>query len=260
MFENEGTEIESTQSDVTSEPSSEAQPDAQPEQQAAAPQQAQEEQRVPYERFQEMVAKRAEADQKLAAYEKRMEQMERRFQESQRPKDTRPDFNEVRTKMAERLKGIDPEFQSYMGLLEEQALSSKQELAAFREEQFVERAVSKFDELNKANNVPVELAPVYRAQLDEMYRNGKIRNLGDLESAYKSIHGPINKLLEDRERTALAKYTTEKKAAATKPAAQPKGRQAAPGQSQKTPTDARSRRSSIIADVLAQTRASKDVG
>lgn len=258
MFENEGTEIESTTSDVTPDSPSESQNDAQPEQQAAAPKQ--EEQRIPYERFQEMVAKRQEAEARMQQYEQRMADMERQFKASQQPKDTRPNFDEVRTKMAERLKGIDPEFQSYMGLLEEQALSSKQELARYREEQFVERAVSKFDELNKANNVPQELAPVIRAQLDEMYRQGKIRNLGDLESAYKSIHEPLNKLLEERERSALAKYTTEKKAAATKPAAQPKGRQAAPGQAQqKGPTDARSRRSSIIADVLAQTRASKEV-
>lgn len=258
MFENEGTEIEST-SDVSPESSPETQTDAQPEQQAAAPQQVKE---VPFHehpRWKEVMEERNAERQQRAQLEQKLAQMERQFRQSQQPKDTRPDFNEVRTKMAERLKGIDPEFQSYMSLLEEQALSSKQELARYREEQFVERAVGKFEELNKANNVPAELAPVLRAQLDEMYRQGKIRNLGDLENAYKQVHAPLNKLLEERERSALAKYTTEKKAVAAKPAAQPKGRATAPGSAQKSHSNAKDRRSSIIADVLAQTRASKEV-
>lgn len=257
MFENEGTEIEST-SDVSTDSSSESQNDAQPGQQAAAPQQQKE---VPFHehpRWKEVMEERNTERQQRAQLEQRYAQLERQFKQSQQPKDTRPNFDEVRTKMGERLKGIDPDFQQYMGLLEEQALSSKQELARYREEQFVERAVGKFEELNKTNNVPPELAPVLRAQLDEMYRQGKIRNIGDLESAYKSVQGPLTKLLEDRERAALAKYTTEKKAAAARPAAQSKGRTANPGQAKQS-TNPRDQRASIIADVLAQTRASKEV-
>ncbi len=258
MFENEGTEIES-QTGVETEASPEPQVESQPEAQEAAPAQPKE---VPFHehpRWKEVMEERNAERQARAKLEAQLQQMQRQFQESQRPKETRPDFNEVRTKMAERLKGIDPEFQSYMSLLEEQALSSKQELARFREEQFVERAVSKFEELNKANNVPQELTPVIRAQLDQMYAQGKIRNLGDLEAAYKSVHEPLNKFLADREKQALAKYTTEKKAAASKPAAQPKGKApGTPGQS-RTPTNPQDRKASIVAEAMQHLRASKEL-
>jgi hypothetical protein len=185
--------------------------------------------------------------------------MQKQFQESQKPKSTQPDFKEVSTKMQERLKGIDPEFQSYMQLLEQQALSAKEELAAFREEQFVNRAVSKFDELTQKDNVPQEFVGLYRAQLDQAYREGKIRSLEDLETAYKSIHEPLNKLLETREKTALEKYTAEKKAAANKPAAQPKGRPAS-SQAPKTFANENERRAALIKDVTSELRASKGLG
>ena len=259
MFENEGTEIEST-SDVTPEASSEPQVESQPEPQTqeAAPQQKE----VPFHehpRWKEVMEERNAERQARTQLERQLADMQRQFQESQKPKSTQPDFKEVSSKMQERLKGIDPEFQGYMSVLEQQALSAKEELAAFREEQFVNRAVSKFDELTKKDGVPSEVAGLYRAQLDQAYREGKIRSLEDLEKAYQSIHEPFNKMLEAREKQALAKYTTEKKAAAAKPAAQPKGRATSTG-TPKTPTNPNDRRSSIIAETLAHLRASKDLG
>lgn len=256
MLENEGNEIENEQlSDVSSEVSSEPQAESQPEQKdlATAPKE------VPFHehpRWKEVMEERNAERQARTQLEQQIAAMQRQMQESLKPKDNRPDFNEVRTKMAERLKGIDPEFQSYMSLLEEQALSSKQELAAFREEQFVNRAVGRFEELNKTNGVPAELHGVYRAQLDAAYREGKIRSLEDLEKTYKSIHEPVSKLIESREKAALDKYTTTKKEAASKPSAQPKGGAANASQS-KVSNNPADRRQSLIKEAVQQLRASK---
>lgn len=194
--------------------------------------------------------------QARAKLEQQLQQMQRQIQEAQRPKDTPPSLKDLSVKMKDRLPGIDQEFAQYLSAMEQEALSAREELRQFREQQFVERAVGKFEELNKANNVPQELALAIRAQLDQMYAQGKIRNLGDLEAAYKSVHEPLNKLITEREKQALAKYTTEKKAAATKPATQPKGKPATPGQA-RTPTNPQDRRSSIIAQTLAEVRAAK---
>ena len=257
MFENEGTEIESTQSDVT-EPSSEAQVDAQPEQQAAAPTQKE----VPFHehpRWKEVMEERNAERQARAQLEQKLAQMERQFQQSQRPKDTAPSLKDMSPKMRERLQGIDPEYASYMSALEQEAVSTREEMRQFREQQFVERAVSRFEELNKTGNVPQELTPVLRAQLDQMYREGKIRSLQDLEAAHKSVYEPLSKLLSDRDRQSIAKYTTDKKTAAAKPATPPKGRAAAPGQAQ-APTNPQDRRKALIAEAMTQIRASKDTG
>jgi len=143
MFENEGSEIESTESDVIEDPSSGDQIESPPEAQEEAPA-AQKE--VPFHehpRWKEVMEERNTERQARAQLEAQLQSMQKQFEAAQRPKDTRPDFKEISSKMQERLKGIDPEFQGYMSALEEQALSAKQELASFREEQFVNSALGK---------------------------------------------------------------------------------------------------------------------
>lgn len=264
MFVTENEEVEN-QSGVDQEVSQEPQNDSQQEQSAgqesqqAATQQPKE---VPFHehpRWKEVMEERNAERQARATLEKQIAEMQRQIQEASKPKSTQPDFNEVRTKMGERLKGIDPEFQQYMSLLEQQALSAKEELAAFREEQFVNRAVSKFEELTKKDAVPQELVPLYRAQLDQAYREGKIRSLEELEKTYTSIHEPLNKLLETREKSALEKYTAEKKTAATKPASQPKGKPANPA-SPKTYANEQEARQATVSRVVAELRAARQLG
>lgn len=262
MFVPENEEIEN-QSGVDTEVSQEPQTDAQPaegEGQEAPVEAAPKE--VPFHehpRWKEVMEERNSERQARAQLEQRLAEMQRQLQESMKPKSDKPDFNEVRTKMGERLKGIDPEFQSYMSMLEEQAMSAKQELQAFREEQFVNRAVSRFEELTKKDSVPQEMAGLYRAQLDLAYREGKIRSLEDLENTYKSIHEPLSKMIETREKAYLEKYAAEKKSASAKPATQPKGRAAAPSQAPKTFANDQERRASLIKEAVTQLRASREV-
>lgn len=260
MLENEGNEIENT-SGVDQEVSQEPQTESQPGTQEASP--AQEQKEVPFHehpRWKEVMAERDAERQARAQLQEQIAQMQRRLEEAARPKDNKPDFKEISSKMNERLKGIDPEFQSYMSMLEQQALSAKEELAAFREEQFVNRAVSRFDELTKADQVPTELTSLYRAQLDQAYREGKIRSLEDLEKTYKSIHEPLKAYLEKDRQAHLSKYAADKKSAATKPAPQSKGRAATPGETPTRFANDGQRRAAIVKDIVAQMQAGKDLG
>lgn len=255
MFENEGTEIESTQSDVTEDSSSESQSDAQTAAHGSEPKKV-EEPRIPYERFQEMVAQRKEAELKMQQYEQRMADMERRYQEAQKPKTVERD------PMYERLKGIDPEFAEYLNDVRSQALSAKElreELNNMKQEQFVSSALGKFAELNKVNNVSPELANLYQAQIDLAYRDGKIKTLSDLEKTYNELHGSTSKFLQAQERSIIEKYTSSKKADAKAPAAQSKGR--APSQSKtvefsKNPQEAKAQ---LIKHIAGSLKAGRDI-
>ena len=256
MFENEGTEIESTQSDVSEDSSSEGQSDAQTASQGSEPKKV-EEPRIPYERFQEMVAQRKEAEQKMQQYEQRMADMERRYQESQRPK-----AEDKPHPLLERLMEIDPEFGQEFKSVREQAALTKQlqeELSSMRQEQFVNSALGKFDELTKANNVSPEIAELYKSNIDLMYREGKIKTLSDLEKAYTTLHGSTSKFLQAQERSIIEKYTTSKKADAKAPSAQLKGR--APSQSKtiefsKNPQEAKAQ---LIKHIAGSLKAGRDI-
>lgn len=254
MFENEGTEIESTQSDVTEDSSSESQSDAQPAQQNAAP--AKEEQRIPYERFQEMVAKRQEAEARMQQYEQRMAEMERQFRETQRPKE------EPKDPMYDRLKGIDPEFADYVKGLSTRAAKAEaleQRLEQFERQQFANSAVSKFESLNKANNVSPELAQLYKSELELAYANGKIKDLSHMEQAYKSIHERTQKFLQAQERATIEKYTASKKKDASAPTAQGRGKAPVQGQKTEFSKDPREAKAQLIKNIAGALRAGRDV-
>lgn len=265
MFDNEmDNEIEDQSgvenTEVSQEPQDESQTESEQGQEAA--QQASEQEKpLPFNehpRWKEMLEQRNAERQAREQLQSQIAEMQKRFEELSKPKDNKPDFNQVRTKMAERLKNIDPEFHEYMSLLEQQALSAKEELQSFREEQFVNRAVSRFDELTKADAVPTELAALYRAQLDQQYREGKIRSMEDLEKSYKSIHEPMKQFLEAQKKSHLDQYVKTKKVDAAKPAAQPKGRQATPGKGPKTYQNDQQRKADLVSQIVTEMRASND--
>lgn len=240
MFENENQGIENEQqSDVSQETSSESQNESQPARQEASQQQPKE---VPFhehprwiERQQELVQER----QARQALEQQVAEMRRQFSESQKSKAQPED------PMYQRLKGIDPEFADYLKDVRSQASLAKElqeQLNSMKQEQFVSSALNKFDELTKANNVSSELADLYKAQIDLQYREGKIQNLSDLEKAYTDLHGRTSKFLQAQERATIEKYTASKKADASKPSGQSKGRAPTPSNKvefSKNPQEAR---------------------
>jgi hypothetical protein len=146
-----------------------------------------------------------------------------------------------------------------MSLLEEQALSAKEELSKFREEQFVSRAMNRIEDMNKTNGVTPEVAALYEAQLDRAYREGKIRNMEDLEKVYKSVHEPFSKMLSERERSVIEKYTSAKKNDASKPASQPKGKAPTQGSPDFSKMSQQEVRQHMVKTVTAQLRAGRDV-
>jgi hypothetical protein len=255
MFENEGTEIESTQSDVTQDSSSESQVESQTASQESEPK-AKEMPFHEHPRWKEVMEERNAERQRAQALEQRIAEMQRQFMESQKAKTVESD------PMYDRLKGIDPEFADYLKDVRSQASLAKQlqeELNSMKQEQFVNSALGKFDELTKANNVSPELANLYKSNIDLMYREGKIKTLGDLEKAYTELHGNTSKFLQAQERSIIEKYTASKKQDAKAPAAQSKGR--APSQSKsvefsKNPQEAKAQLVKHIANSL---KAGRDI-
>lgn len=265
MFIENENEIENNNG-VESAGSPEPQLDAQPDLnvgQESSKEPASAPKEVPFHehpRWKEVMAERDAEKQAKAELQRQLQEMRSQIQQFNQPKSNKPDFNEVRTKMGERLKTIDPEFGSYMALLEEQALSAKQEMSNLREERLVETLVGKFQELSSKSEVPAEMAGLYQAQLDQMYREGKIRSSADMEAAFKSVHEPLARVLEAREKAYLEKYTAGKKQEAGKPAPQPKGRSAPQGNpNQKTFADPAARKQALIADIVKQSKASSDI-
>lgn len=250
MFENEGNEIESTQSDVSQDSSSESQSDAQQVSQAAAPKE------LPFHehpRWKEVMEERNSERARAQALEQRLADMDRRFQEQSKPKPQDP--------MYERLKGIDPEFADYMNGLKsraEKAEALEARLEQFEQKQFTNAALSKFSELNKANSVSPELASLYEAALERQYQSGQIKTVADVEKAYQAIHSSTKKFLEAQERSVIEKYTASKKKDSSSPAGQPKGRAPVQGQKvefSKDPTEAKGQ---LIKHIAASLKSGRD--
>jgi hypothetical protein len=254
MLDNEN-EIESTQSDVTQDSSSESQDDAQTGQQAAAPETKQETPFHEHPRWKEVMEERNTERSRAQALEQQLQALQRQFQESQKVKEQPQD------PMYERLKGIDPEFADYLKDVRSQASLAKQlqdELNNMRQEQFVSSAVNKFEELNKANQVSPELAELYFSKLDLATREGKIKNLGDLEKAYNDLHGNMKKYLEAQERTVIEKYTATKKKDSSSPAGQPKGRNPVQGQKVEFSKDPYEAKAQLIKHIAQTMKSGRD--
>lgn len=225
MFENEGTEIEST-TDVVEESSSGSQDSSQTEQQAAAPK----EETLPFHehpRWKEVMEERNTERQRAQALEQRLADMDRRYQELSRPRQ-----EPKKDALLDRLIEIDPEFGNKFGEISKQAQLAAQlqeQLNSFKEERVVESLKGKFEDLASQSKLDPADKSLYFAQLDLAYRQGKLRSPADVENHFKAIHEPRAKQLEAYKRAAIEEYTKAKKADANKPTGQPKGKAPAAG-------------------------------
>lgn len=225
MFENEGTEIEST-TDVVEESSSGSQDSSQAGQQAAAPK----EEALPFHehpRWKEVMEERNSERQRAQALEQRLADMDRRYQELSRPRQ-----EPKKDPLVDRLTGIDEDFGRRFGEIAKQAELATQlqeQLNAFKEERVVESLKGKFEELASKNNLDPADKELYFSRLDQAYRQGKLRSPADVEASFKAIHEPQAKRMEAYKRAAIEEYTKAKKADANKPTGQPKGQAPAAG-------------------------------
>lgn len=226
MFENEGTEIESTQSDVVEESSSETPDSSQAGRQAVAPK----EEPLPFHehpRWKEVMEERNSERQRAQALEQRLADMDRRYQELSRPRS-----EPKKDALVDRLMGIDEDFGKRFGEISKQAELASQlqeQLNSFKEERVVESLKGKFEDLASQNKLDPADKELYFARLDLAYRQGKLRSPADVENHFKAIHEPQAKRLEAYKRAAIEEYTKAKKADATKPTGQPKGKAPAAG-------------------------------
>lgn len=254
MFENEGTEIEST-TDVVEESPSGSQDNSQATQQAAAPK----EETLPFHehpRWKEVMEERNAERTRAQALEQRLADMDRRYQELSRPK---PQIKE--DAMVARLMGIDPEFgKDYQSIKEQAALTAQlqEQLSSFKEERVVESLKGKFEDLASQNKLDPADKELYFARLDLAYRQGKLRSPADVENHFKAIHEPQAKRLEAYKRAAIEEYTKAKKVDATKPTGQPKGKPPATGQADFSKMSQQEQRQFMNKQIVTRLRAGRE--
>lgn len=200
------------------------------------------------------------ANQRAERMESQLREMQRQLQESSRQaRSDKPSFDDVRSKMGERLKGIDPEFHSYMQMLEEQALNANKAMESLREERLVESLKGKFEELSSKSSLDQTDKDLYFSKMDALYRAGKLRSAADVEQAFKTIHEPQAKRMEEQKRKWIEEYTKTKKADAAKPSGQPKGKAPPamkPAELSKNPQEARQQLNKLIVNQLRAARES----
>jgi len=254
MFENEGTEIEST-TDVAPESPSGSQDSSQVEQQAAAPK----EESLPFHehpRWKEVMEERNSERQRAQALEQRLADMDRRYQELSRPRQ-----EPKRDALVDRLTGIDEDFGKRFGEIAKQAELATQlqeQLNSFKEERVVESLKSKFEDLASQNKLDPADKELYFSRMDMAYRQGKLRSPSDVESHFKAIHEPQAKRMEAYKRQVIEEYSKAKKADATKPTGQPKGKPPATGQADFSKMSQQEQRQFMNKQIVTRLRAGRE--
>lgn len=163
-----------------------------------------------------------------------------------------------------RLKGIDPEFADRFGKLGDietlkqelqQVQSWKQEMA---QERVRHEAVSARDKFYADNKVPADKQGIYNALLSHASNSNPNLGLKDLPKMLKDVHDQISKVFTSAQRDATKQLVEGKKADGSKPTSQPKGQPVKPGKPEfsKNPGEAKAQ---LIKDILAETRANKDI-
>lgn len=179
------------------------------------------EQYVPYSRFQEVIQQKNEFLQRLENTDKKYAEMQRQFSEMQKPKEA-PQQNPLLA----RLKGIDPEF----GAWAEQQEAARQELSELRAwraqtttSQTQADVNSTLGKLHTEHKVPDGLQSAYRAMVMEKAMSDRSLTTADLPRVYKEIHSTMSKFLQTQERDALGKYVQGKKSDSAAPTMPQKG-------------------------------------
>lgn len=208
-------------------------------------------------RFKEVIEEKNKYREELAAQRAQLAELQKQFQAAQAPKETAPV-----DAMYERLKGIDPEFADYIKELKSGASKASQleeHLNSLKEEQFVQTAVSSVNSLHEKNAVVPELREIYNQQLDSMYRQGQIRNIQDVEKAYKTVHEQYTKVIDSIKRAERESYVSSKKETAKTPVSSPKGTPVNRSNKIEFSNDPNVRKQQAIQSILQQVRAEKEI-
>lgn len=195
---------------------------AQTEVVAATEQSEQEKPFHEHPRFQELIQKNREAEQRAAQYEQMMADMRSKYDELssklQPPKQANP--------FVSKLREIDPAYAEYIESLESKA--SKADLALQRLEHLetqnlVKQYENQVERLHSDNKTPESVKSLIKEQLDHQALRGEIQ-LKDVPGAYKKALDRYTKLIDDVKRGERASYVEVKTKDAQIPASQPKGK------------------------------------
>lgn len=205
-------------------------------------------------RWKEVVEQKNQALKETRQLQSQMAEMQKRFESMSKPaKQADP--------MIERLKGVDPEFASYM----EQIAGSKQDIQALREwQQRVEtdrvrtEAVNSVNRLHEQNKVPENLRELYNTQLEQLVSKNPQARLEDIPVLFKQVHDQYSKIIDDIKRSERESYVKSKTKDAGLPAS-PKGKAVTPSgkfEWSKNPDEAKAQ---MIQRIVKMSKASNDV-
>lgn len=180
-------------------------------------------------RFKELINQRNEFSKRLQEYENRFKELDGKIQQSA-PKAATPE-----SKLLERLKGIDPEFGSFMESQHAMRAQLEAKLQAMEQWKSAQEAAStrtqitnSLQQLHTQHKVPEPMRELYEAALEREARNNPHLSLNDLPQVYKAIHDKVNSQFESIKRETLASYSQAKTKDASIPSA-PKGPSPKPG-------------------------------
>lgn len=260
MYENENDVNSGVEPEVSQEPQS------QPEHQETAAQDASAQQSVSkpadspfheHPRFKELVEQKNQYAKETEALKSRLQEFERRFTESQRPAPQPKPANP----MIERLKGIDPEFATYMESLSseiEHAKSVKSELENLKQEKFIESVNSKVNGLKSELKVSDADQNRYQDLIDYSYMTGRVKTVQEIEKLYRDLHAQDAQRYSELQKQATDTYLAQKKADVKAPTATPKGQAPKPTQASKYTGDKYKDRQAMLKTILKQDSADSD--
>lgn len=217
-------------------------------------------------RFQELIENNRSLKETNKAFEQRLAQMQSQFESSRKAAEP-----QQKDELLERLRGIDPEFAKRIERINDFDKVSKEieELRSWRNESTAERvrqeATSTVSRFYEEQKVPQERRAIYDALVrhtvaGQEAQMGRAMQVNELPAVLKSVHEQINKTFTATQREATKQLVEGKRADAKRPVPQPKGQQVpnpkGPDYSKLSKSDAKAQ---IISDILAETRASKDV-
>lgn len=213
-------------------------------------------------RFKELIEQKNQYSRQAQDYERRLAEMQKRIEDMSKPKQEDPEQVE-RQQLLDRLKGIDPVFaKNYEKAL--QAAKQVEELTQWKQQyetqQFQQAAVNTVNSLHETNKLSPEIRELYNAQLIAAERAGQIRSVEDVKNVYNQIHSQMTKMFEARDRQLRESYVADKKKDASVPTATSKGKAVNPNAPKQYSKDPREARSQMVAEILAETKAGREIG
>lgn len=186
-------------------------------------------------RFKELVEQKNQALTAQKSLQEKYEAMERQLKELSTPKvqtqaekdELIEDIRKVDPRLAERLEKFGKSVSS-VEQLQAKLEAYEQNQAKSQQQQVVQSAVAKINQLHETNKVSPELKSFINNEIDRQYMSGQLKELSQVESLYKAVHEQYSKFVDSIKRSERESYVKAKTPDSKVPASQPKGEPAKP--------------------------------